>query len=129
MACEECGKMVGKKMLKSHLKIHLRERGVTEEEANTQGLKSIGNILACIFFKLQHECLTGNRAIILYSGLNQGLEASTEKLNPSERSELRYGVRGLGFHCVVPLSPPRGLCWEGYNTSHMVKVSALHVLH
>ena len=37
-------KMVGKKMLKSHLKIHLRERGVTEEEANTQGLKSIGNI-------------------------------------------------------------------------------------
>ena len=81
VACEECGKMVGKKMLKSHLKIHLRERGVTEEEANTQGLKSIGNILACTCSRLQHECLTGNRAIMLYSGLNQGLEASTEKLN------------------------------------------------
>ena len=73
--------MVGKKMLKSHLKIHLRERGVTEEEANTQGLKSIGNILACIFVRLQHECITGNRAIMLYSGLNQGLKASSEKLN------------------------------------------------
>ena len=81
MACEECGKMVGKKMLKSHLKIHLRERGVSEEEANTQGLKSIGNILACICITLQHECLTGNRAIQLYSRLILGLEASTDKLN------------------------------------------------
>ena len=41
-ACEECGKMVIKKSLKDHLKIHLRERGVTEEEAQTQGVYSIG---------------------------------------------------------------------------------------
>ena len=64
VACEECGKMVGKKMLKSHLKIHLRERGVTEEEANTQGLKSIGNILARIFVRLQHEQEQGNHALL-----------------------------------------------------------------
>ena len=46
---------------------------------------------------------------------------------PSERSELRYGVWGLGNHVVRSLSPPRGLHWEGYKVSHMVKVSALHV--
>ena len=47
---------------------------------------------------------------------------------PSERSELRYGVWGLGFHVIGPLSPPRGFNWEGYKALHMVKVSVLHVL-
>ena len=28
---------------------------------------------------------------------------------PSERSELRYGVQGVGFCVISPLSPPRGL--------------------
>ena len=35
---------------------------------------------------------------------------------------------GLGNHVVRSLSPPRGLNWEGYKGSDMVKVSALHVL-
>ena len=54
--------------------------------------------------------------------------ASPHLGHPSERSELRYGVRGLSFGDVCSLSPPRGLHWEGYKVSHMVKVSAPHVL-
>ena len=33
---------------------------------------------------------------------------------PSERSELRDRVQGVPFHVVYPLSPPRGLHWEGF---------------
>ena len=33
---------------------------------------------------------------------------------PSERSELRYRVKGVPFPVVYPLSPPRGLHWEGF---------------
>ena len=68
-----------------------------------------------------------HRCAIIHRDLKAGQLLMFER-HPSERSELRYGVRGLGFGVVSPLSPPRGLHWGGYKTSHMVKVSALHVL-
>ena len=40
---------------------------------------------------------------------------------PSQRREMRYRVRGLGFHSVCPLSPFRVLHWEGLKASHMVR--------
>ena len=35
-------------------------------------------------------------------------------INPSERSELRYRVQGVEIPVGYPLSPPRGLHWEGF---------------
>ena len=66
-----------------------------------------------VLFNKKHEIFIdiGLREDYLWSILGLGLMLD---YYPSERSELRYRVQGVPFHVGYPLSPPRGLHWEGF---------------
>ena len=71
--------MVLKKTLKTHLKIHLRERGVTEEEAQTQGRYSIEKFY-CFSFKVPFY-LRRNTGIVVVYFFSSKLKQEVPNLN------------------------------------------------
>ena len=65
----------------------------------------------------------------LQEGGAESCQWGVRSTNPRERSELRYRVQGVGFGVGYPLSPRRGLHWEGFKACGKVKVDQENVLH